>query len=93
MAQEASSAQKSTRVVVTGSGIRREPADAQISMPAAAERAVPADAAAAMLERIEALLAAGNQQAAIAAWKELQRLHPAYPIPDATREKLNKPLP
>lgn len=85
LSQKAVSAPKSGRVTVTGSAIKRE--------EAALDALLPADTPAAMLERIEQLLAAGNQQAAVAAWKEMQRLHPVYPIPDAIREKLDTPVP
>ncbi|QYF93406.1 hypothetical protein KY495_22495 [Massilia sp. PAMC28688] len=46
------------------------------------------EAASVMLARIEALLAAGKQAEAASEWKKLRALHPGYPVPDSTREKL-----
>ena len=40
------------------------------------------------LDRIEKLLAQGRHAEAVADWKAFREVYPNYPVPQATREKL-----
>lgn len=46
-----------------------------------------------MLEKVERLLAQGDQNGALAAWEALRRTYPDYPVPDSIREQFPEPQP
>ncbi len=82
-AAENAFAQKSERVFITGSRLRvsRDAEGASPSTIISPE---------VLLERIEKMLEEGRLEEVSAAWAALQRDYPDFPIPDTTREKLNK---
>jgi hypothetical protein len=76
------------KVQVTGRSKRFEAAaDAQNAVGGLMEEQAPA-AARAWLDRIETLLGEGRRAEAAASWAKFREKYPEYPVPDATRAKL-----
>ncbi len=67
---------------------RRQLNDASGQIASSAAPPNPQLTARAWLDRIENALAEGRRDEAVADWKAFRKAHPAYPVPDTTRSKL-----